>query len=102
MTSPLKWSSYPICPPPTHGTGEKQMTFAIVSLKRTVRSATDYATVHHPSGVASNTLLAVISVVACVAVMINYNSVNVFNRKIQTDNISNTWWILFFAFVAAR
>jgi hypothetical protein len=80
---------YPVCPPqPT--------------VNASVSVTTLYHYVAHPSSVSVFTLMTVFALVACVMIMWHYNSVNVFNRKIRTDNISNTWWILFYAAVAFR
>jgi uncharacterized membrane protein YgcG len=77
--------TYPVCPPSENNS-----------------AASVYHYVAHPSSVGVFGVMAAFALVACVMIMWHYNSVNVFNRKIRTDNISNTWWILFFAAVAFR
>ena len=61
-----------------------------------------YDDIAHPSSVVVFAVMCLFSAGACVWILLKYNSVNVFNRQIRTPNISNSWWIAFYAFVAFR
>jgi len=47
-------------------------------------------------------IMTIVSFVFAMVVGFKYNSVRVFNRKIRTQNISNTMWILYYSALAFR
>jgi len=60
------------------------------------------ATVSYPSVTITYGILAITSLVFSIIIGFKYNSVKVFNRKIRTQNISNTMWILYYCALAFR
>eukprot|EP01102_Stenamoeba_stenopodia_P001450 TRINITY_DN11257_c0_g1_i1.p1 TRINITY_DN11257_c0_g1~~TRINITY_DN11257_c0_g1_i1.p1 ORF type:complete len:322 (-),score=56.06 TRINITY_DN11257_c0_g1_i1:130-1095(-) len=58
--------------------------------------------VNYPSVTFTYMLIAIVAVTFAIIIAVNYNSVVVLNRKIRSQNISNTFWIIYFAIVFIR
>ena len=58
--------------------------------------------ISHPSSFALFVILSIVGFVFMLVTALKYNSVQVFDQKIRTPNISNTFWIFYFAAVFFR
>lgn len=56
----------------------------------------------YPTIVFTYMIMGVVSLLFFVLIVANYNSVRVFNKKIRTNEISNTLWIMFYLFLGLR
>jgi len=56
----------------------------------------------HPTVIFTFMITGVVSFLAFIFITIKYNSVRVFNKKIRTNEISNTLWLLFYLFLGIR
>jgi len=58
--------------------------------------------VDYPSSTIISLAMFIVGLTFSIIIAVKYNSVKVFNRKIRTQNISNTMWVLFYLALAAR
>lgn len=56
----------------------------------------------YPTVMFTYMLIGLVSFIFVVTITFKYNSVRVFNKKIRTNQISNTLWIIFFFFLGVR
>lgn len=58
--------------------------------------------ISYPSITINFCIMTIVSLIFAAVIGVKYNSVRVFNRRIRTQNISNTMWILYYAAVGFR
>lgn len=56
----------------------------------------------YPSTTVVTAVIAVVSYTVALLTIWKYNSVKVFETKIRTHTISNTWWIVYYMLVGTR
>jgi len=81
------------------------MYFHFIIGKPLPRCPTDWrwtSYISYPSATFLFGILAIAAFIFATIIGFKYNSVRVFNRKIRTQNISNTMWILYYATVGCR